>query len=381
MRRGSRDSQGPGNRGDWNRGNGNRGDWSRGDWNRNPGSGGKSDWSRGNWNRGDWNRGDWARNDWNRRGWNPWNNNWNNNNWWWGGNRGWNGYGRNWWVGPGWNNWGWGWGWGVPVVGWNLGGWGLWGLGWGLGNGAWGGYYPAYYDTYNIVYPTTTYYADAGDALAQSTSQAAGAPLATTGAATGDFVADGEAAFRAGRYQEAFRAWQHSMVDDPDNGAVVLLMGQALFALGQYDAAANMVQMGMQMLPETEWGNVVANYLQLYGNVEDYTNQIRAAEKVRDTQTDDGAVRFLLGYHFGYLNYPKQAVRELDAALTIEPRDVGAEKLRDIFATRGGFPARPHTAQQPDAGQPTGGTPVPASPRLGPDQPAGTPPPAVGTEA
>jgi len=169
----------------------------------------------------------------------------------------------------------------------------------------------------------------------------------------------------------------------------VLLMGQAMFALGQYEAAANATQMGMQMLPETEWGNVVKNYTQLYGNIEDYTNQVRAAEKVRDARADDGAVRFLLGYHFGFLNYPKQAVRELDAALAIEPRDVGAEKLRDIFAAQAGMAARPHTAQpadgQPGAGQPGVGTPAGAPPapglRLGPDQKPATPPAPVGTDA
>ncbi len=251
-----------------------------------------------------------------------------------------------------------------------------WGLGWGLSNVGWGGYgYPTYYDT-TYVYPTTTLYADATDVIVPQAQQPALDPLATTG----DFVSDGEAAFRAGRYQDALRLWQHSMVDDPDNGAVVLLMAQALFALGQYQSAANATQMGMQMLPETEWGNVVRNYTQLYGNIEDYTNQVRAAEKARDTRADDGAARFLLGFHFGYLNYPKQAVRELDAALVIEPRDVGAEKLRDIFAAQAGMPARPHTAQPAD-GQPAGGAPAPGSPRLGPDQKPVTPPAPVGTDA
>lgn len=370
--RGDRD-RGEWNRGDWARGDGNR-DWNRGDWNR--GDGNRGDWSRNDWNRGGWSKNDWGRNDWNRHGWNQWghnhwnhgwNNKWNNN--WWGGNRGWWGYGRNIWWTPGWNTWAWGWGW--PFLGWNN--WG-WGLGWGLGNVGWGYSYPTYYDT-TYVYPTTTLYADATDVAVPNVQQPGLDPLATTG----DFVADGEAAFRAGRYQDALRLWQHAMVDDPDNGAVVLLMAQALFALGQYESAANTTQMGMQMLPETEWGNVVRNYTQLYGNIEDYTNQVRAAEKVRDARADGGAVRFLLGYHFGYLNYPKQAVRELDAALAIEPRDVGAEKLRDIFAVQAGIPARPHTAQ-PAAGQPAAGAPAPAGPALGPDQRPATPPP-VGTDA
>lgn len=357
--------------GNWSGGNWAGGKWNGGNWNGGHGNHGNH-WNGGNWAGGNWNGGKWSHGhgNWNNNwgnNWNNWNHGWNNN--WWGGNRGWYGYGRRNWY-PGWSSWGWGWGW--PLIGWNN-------WGWGLGYGGWGGYgygYPTYYDT-TYVYPTTTLYADATAPDVQPLPDQQ--PAIDQLAATGDFVADGEAAFRAGRYQDALRLWQHSMVDDPDNGAVVLLMAQALFALGQYESAANATQMGMQMLPESEWGNVVKNYTQLYGNIEDYTNQVRAAEKVRDAQANDTAVRFLLGYHFGYLNYPKQAVRELDAALAIEPRDVGAEKLRDLFAVQAGIPARPHTAQPAD-GQPAGAAPAPVGPQLGPDQKPATPPPA-GTDA
>ncbi len=128
------------------------------------------------------------------------------------------------------------------------------------------------------------------------------------------------------------------MVDDPNNGGVVLLMSQALFAVGQWDAAANTLQGAMQMLPESEWGTVLKNYKELYPDVAVYTKQIRTAEEARDAAPDDPALRFLLGYHFGYLNYPKHAVQELDKALDIEPRDAGSEKLRSIFAQQAGLP-------------------------------------------
>src|SRR5262249_35413597 len=140
------------------------------------------------------------------------------------------------------------------------------------------------------------------------------APTAQQLESSSDFVSQGEQAFEAGRYEDALRLWQHSMVDNPNNGGVLLLMAQAMFAIGRYEAAANTVQMAMQMLPEGEWGNVVKNYSEIYPNIQDYTNQIRAAEKARDAKPDNGALHFLLGYHFGYLNYPKQAVRELDKA-------------------------------------------------------------------
>ena len=74
------------------------------------------------------------------------------------------------------------------------------------------------------------------------------------------------------------------MVDNPNNGGSVLLMGQALFAAAQYDDAAGAVQIGMQMLPENEWGNVVKNYTQLYGNIQNYTNELKALETARNRE-------------------------------------------------------------------------------------------------
>jgi tetratricopeptide (TPR) repeat protein len=334
----------------------------------NPGKG-------GNWNGNHWHNGG---GNWNHGNWNHNHGNWNNS--WWGRNNGWYGYGRrNYWSGyyPFYG----GWGYGFPFLGWGLGY-----AGFGLGYGGWGGYgygYPYYsgyygsgYGNYGYGYPSTSYYYADATAPATTLTQ----PTTDPTASANDFVGLGEDAFRAGQYAEALRDWQHSMVDDPNNGAVVLLMAQAMFALGQFEQAANTTQMAMQMLPESEWGNVVKNYTQLYGNIGDYTNQLRAAEKARDAKPDDGAVRFVLGYHFGYLNYPKQAVRELDKALDIEPRDVGAQKLRDIFAKQAGIPARaPATNPGVNQAPSLGPTPTPPPPAAVPPQPAATS--AVGTDA
>jgi tetratricopeptide (TPR) repeat protein len=97
----------------------------------------------------------------------------------------------------------------------------------------------------------------------------------------------------------------------------------------------------------------VKNYTQIYSNIQNYTDQLKALERARTAKPDDPAMRFLLGYHFGYLGYPKQAVAELDKALELQPKDLGSQKLRDLFASQSGMPARPHTAtdQGPSANQ------------------------------
>jgi Flp pilus assembly protein TadD len=335
-----------------------------------------SDFNRGNFNTNSFSRNNfsnfnhannWGHNNWGHNNWGG--NNWGRNNWYGGGfNRGW-GYG-------GWGGYGrypfWGYGF---YPGWGL--FGLYGLGWGLGYGGWGGYglyggyggygYPYGYGYGN--YTNSVYYADntvaatpqAGDVQPQ---------------ATDDHDARGEQAFRSGNYEAAIREWQHAMVDDPNNGALVALMAQALFAIGRYENAAGAVQTAMQMLPENEWGSVVKNYSQLYGNIGDYTTQLKALEIARDGKPDDPALRFELGYHFGYLGYPKNAVAELDKALDLQPQDLGSQKLRDIFAVQAGLPARPHVApQQPPQSGPAA-PPLPGAPAAVPGQnpPAPTPP-------
>ncbi len=155
-----------------------------------------------------------------------------------------------------------------------------------------------------------------------------------------DYVSAGKQAFRAGQYQLALRHWQHALVDSPNNGGVELLLAQALFALGKYDDAAKAIQAAMQMLPENEWDKVVTNYVRVYANIQNYKDQLKALENARNAKPDEPAMRFVLGYHFGYLGYPKHAVVELDKALDLQPQDQGSQQLRDIFALRSGLPAR-----------------------------------------
>jgi tetratricopeptide (TPR) repeat protein len=101
------------------------------------------------------------------------------------------------------------------------------------------------------------------------------------------------------------------------------------------------------MLPPDKWGTVVSNYKELYTNISDYTSQLRALEKARDDKPNDPGLRFLLGWHYGYLGYPTQAVRELDKTLELAPKDDVAKKVRDVF---GGSPPKspaPPTAEKP----------------------------------
>jgi Flp pilus assembly protein TadD len=149
----------------------------------------------------------------------------------------------------------------------------------------------------------------------------------------------GEADFKKGDYKAAAYSWRHAALDDPQNGVILMMLGQALFATGQYDEAAGAVQQAMQLLTDDQWGVVVTNYRELYGKTGDYTNQLRALEKAIKQKPDDPGTRFLLGYHYAYLGYPSHAVKQLDKALELAPQDELAKKLRDLMSAKVPKPA------------------------------------------
>jgi hypothetical protein len=222
-----------------------------------------------------------------------------------------------------------GYGLGYGGYGLGYGGYGLGYGGYGLGYGGYG--YP-YYGNYGYGSYGYPYYYGAYTSASQPAAVAQG-QSATPQPAARNFAELGEQDFKAARYTDAIRDWQHALVDDPQNGGVMMLMAQALFASGRFDEAAGATQQAMQLLPQDKWGTVVANYSELYRSPADYTSQLRALEAARK-EHDSPAVRFLLGFHYGYLGYPKDAVRELDRVVEMNPHDQAAKDLRDLFSDK-----------------------------------------------
>ena len=217
---------------------------------------------------------------------------------------------------------------------------------------------------------------DAGPAVVPSTVAAKPDLDTTSGAASGlptaeQFARIGETAFRARDYKGAVRAWRHGLVDDPQNAVLVMMLSQALLATEQYSESAGAVQSGMQMLPEDKWDVVIKNFRDLYGKGEDYTAQIRTLEKAAREKPEEPSLRFLLGYHYGFLGYPAEAVKQLEKCVSLAPRDEVAQKVLRLFDSK-----LPKKDVAPGPGQPPESTlqdvPVPLDnlippPPLNPD--------------
>ncbi|HEV7222117.1 MAG TPA: tetratricopeptide repeat protein [Pirellulales bacterium] len=219
----------------------------------------------------------------------------------------------------------------LPLLGYGLGGFGggLGGLGgFGGGYGGYGGGYGGYGGGYGGYGGGYGGYGGGQGYVAQAPAMA---PQGQPGAA--DYAALGDQDFKAGRYGDAIKDWQHALVDDPQNAGLVMLMGQALFATGRYEEAAGATELAMQRLPKEQWGMVVTHYREIYPPNQDYNVQLQALETAVKTH-DSPAARFLLGFHYGYLGYPKESVRELDKTLALNPKDRMAEELKDVMGAK-----------------------------------------------
>jgi tetratricopeptide (TPR) repeat protein len=219
------------------------------------------------------------------------------------------------------------------------GGWGLFGYPWfspfgygydyGLSPGAYGGPLYSYTPEYYVPELQTVPGGGLGAIMPPSEQQ----PSDSLGRAI-DYAQQGEIDFKEGRYEQAARNWHHALVEQPGNAGLVLLLAQALFQTGRYNEAAGAVQQALAVLPSDQWGVVVSKYARLYGATGDYTTALRALEKAREERPKEPALFFLLGYHYTFLGYPAEAVRELNDALKLAPKDELARKLRDRAARR-----------------------------------------------
>lgn len=197
---------------------------------------------------------------------------------------------------------------------------------------------------------------DAAPAVVPQTVQDQPEPDTSSGASSGlptaeQFARIGETAFKARDYKGAVRAWRHGLVDDPQNGVLVLMLSQALMATEQYNESAGAAQSAMQMLPEDKWDVVIKNFRDLYGKGEDYTVQIRSLEKTAREKPDEPSLRFLLGYHYGFLGYPGEAVKQLEKCVSLSPRDEVAQKVLRLFDAK-----LPKKDTKPTPGEPPEGT-------------------------
>jgi len=196
-----------------------------------------------------------------------------------------------------------------------------------------------------------------GTAQAQTQAQPPPRREPTTTPEGREFLRRAEEAFRRGQNDEAVRLANHAAVEMPNSGRVFLFLSQALFAVGDYGAAAGALHQGMAMSDPKEWGTIVQNFRQYYSDPNEYTEQLRRLEKFVEKHSDAPYAHFLLGFQYGYLSYPEEARRELAEAVRMEQRDDLAAQLLVQFG--GEAPRREKAARENRSGDEGERTPRP----------------------
>jgi thioredoxin-like negative regulator of GroEL len=163
----------------------------------------------------------------------------------------------------------------------------------------------------------------------------------TTMGSPDDKVLCGESAFWRGDYLGAVEDWKIALDAGSRNPVLVMMLGQAYFAAGNYREAAATTQTAMHALPPDQWGIIVVHRMELYGNPKAYIHQLEQLQTAVTENPTDPAQRFLLGCHYAFLGYPQPAVAQLDKVVELEPRDEIATELRKILTPRLPDPGAP----------------------------------------
>jgi len=225
------------------------------------------------------------------------------------------GYGGYW--GGSWCGWGWGYSWG----------WGSW---WGCASfwwpwyGYWGSRYyatayPAYWsgEVYRTVYVEEPYPEEqVVEELARTT-----VPNSLSIAAD-RYLTLGDRAFREGRYTDAVQFYAKAVEYAPGEGAMYLVLADALFAAGDYHYGAYAIRRSFDLDPTLAQSAVDKH--DFYPTPEDFDHQIAALETYLVEHPSDRDARLVLALNYLFGGRPAAAVDLLNSAQSSSLKDDAA---------------------------------------------------------
>jgi tetratricopeptide (TPR) repeat protein len=228
--------------------------------------------------------------------------------------------------------------------------WGINRLAYGFGMG---GYSNPYYDDggggggYDYSEPIAAYQPAAEQpATTDATAAAPALPPGVT--AEGMALFDqARAAFAQGNYTQALDLCNQTLKTMPNDAAVHEFRSLTLFALQKYREASAAAYAVLSAGPGWDWTTLSS----LYGNVADYTTQLRALETYVKQNPKSSDARFLLAYHYLTTGHPDAAKSQLREVDKLTPNDKLVRALLGITAASGQEPQTPTPRPPLDADQ------------------------------
>lgn len=143
----------------------------------------------------------------------------------------------------------------------------------------------------------------------------------------GTYLEQGEAAFAAGRYDEARRLFRRAVMQLPDDAYAQLDYGLVHFALGEYSAAAEAFRRALSADPDLL--DRLPDVSTAYGARESFEMHLGALARFLESNPTHTDARFVLGLVLFSVGDAQSAIAELSRVLHRNPRDTAAYLLRD----------------------------------------------------
>jgi len=157
-------------------------------------------------------------------------------------------------------------------------------------------------------------------------------------------VMEGNAAFTAGRFEDARAAYAKAVMNDERDGYAKVLYGWSNFALGNYDVAADSIRQALMTTPD------LVNYPQdvrtLYSDRAVLDRQSEDLLRFMSNNPGDGQARFLWGYLLYSIGEAESASGTFRSMADADPSDTLLSSLRDA-AVRNSRTQQPSSAPNP----------------------------------
>jgi tetratricopeptide (TPR) repeat protein len=186
---------------------------------------------------------------------------------------------------------------------------------------------PAYDYSQPIV--INTYNSPASEASADGGSTVAPAPPATTTTddAGYELFDKARSSFKQGDYRAALQLDEQAVAQVSSDPVIHEFGALCLFALGQYDRAAPVLNSLLAVAPGMDWATMSS----LYDDVDTYTGQLRKLEAYVKGKPEDVAARFVLAYHYLVAGHADDALEELEYVVEKQPADLVAKRMYDAL--------------------------------------------------
>jgi tetratricopeptide (TPR) repeat protein len=139
---------------------------------------------------------------------------------------------------------------------------------------------------------------------------------------------DGLALFKTGKYSDSLGSFTSALKDMPGDPVIHEVRALTLFATGDYGQAAAALNSLLASAPGMDWTTLSG----LYGNVDDYTGQLRKLEAHCKANPKDAAAHFVLAYHYLVIGSKDSAISALKVVVANQPQDVTAKRMLDALS-------------------------------------------------